>query len=75
MFNAHWAQVLALAEPGNFHWTEDLGDTLVVKEPIGVQCSDLYMISHSRMFLNPTIAGVDVNTRGLEHHASRVAIL
>jgi aldehyde dehydrogenase (NAD+) len=36
MFNMHWAATLALAEPNAFAWTEDLGDTLLVKEPIGV---------------------------------------
>ena len=36
MFNMHWATTLALAEPGAFAWSEDLGDTLLVKEPIGV---------------------------------------
>eukprot|EP00943_MAST-04B_sp_MAST-4B-sp1_P005839 g5839.t1 len=36
LFNMHWATTLALAEPNAFAWTEDLGDTLLVKEPIGV---------------------------------------
>jgi acyl-CoA reductase-like NAD-dependent aldehyde dehydrogenase len=36
MFNMHWATTLALAEPGAFAWTEDMGNTLLVKEPIGV---------------------------------------
>ena len=36
MFNMHWATTLALAEPGAFAWKEDMGDTLIVKEPIGV---------------------------------------
>ena len=36
MFSAHWKATLALAEPGAFDWREDMGDTLLVKEPIGV---------------------------------------
>eukprot|EP00946_MAST-07B_sp_MAST-7B-sp1_P000371 g371.t1 len=36
MFSAHWKAMLALAEPGAFDWKEDMGDTLLVKEPIGV---------------------------------------
>jgi hypothetical protein len=36
MFNAHWGAVLKLAEPGGFEWTADMGDTTLVKEPIGV---------------------------------------
>jgi len=31
MFNMHWATALAMAEPGAFQWTEDMGDTLLVK--------------------------------------------
>ena len=36
MFNAHWGAVLKLAEPGGFAWTEEMGDTTLVKEAIGV---------------------------------------
>jgi len=36
MFNMHWATTLSMAEPGAFQWIEDMGDTLLVKEPIGV---------------------------------------
>lgn len=36
MFNLHWATFLALAEPGAYQWNEDMGNTLLVKEPIGV---------------------------------------
>ena len=36
MFNMHWGATLAMAGPGAFEWTVDMGDTLLVKEPIGV---------------------------------------
>jgi len=36
MFNMHWMTTLGLAEEDAFEWTEDMGSTLIVKEPIGV---------------------------------------
>ena len=36
MFTAHCKSTLKFAKPGGFQWKEDLGDTLLVKEPIGV---------------------------------------
>lgn len=36
VFAFHWRAVLALAEPDAFKWREQIGNTTVVKEPIGV---------------------------------------
>ncbi len=36
MFPMHFLATLSLADADEFHWTEDMGDTLLVKEPVGV---------------------------------------
>lgn len=36
VFNMHFLTTLSLADEDEFEWTEDMGDTLLVKEPIGV---------------------------------------
>ena len=35
-FSSHWKAALRLGQPGAFPWREEMGDTVLVKEPIGV---------------------------------------